>query len=211
MPQPIHFSRPIHFDFSAPSILQRPDLARYIGVISNTWNELDARIAVFLATLLDAEATTVITIFTDLKSDIAKRSVINSVVSLKLDADDRKTFEQILISISKRYEERNRVIHGAWGISPEYPNGLLWCDIRETTVLAAELMELSVAGDTVAQHAAMLRQQSRIFVYTENDFIDMFNRITDAYLELDVFVKPFIAKAFGPAFGSGLRSHLTRK
>ncbi len=211
MPQPVHFSRPIHFDFSASSILHRPDLARYIGVISNSRNELDARIAVFLATLLDAEATTVITIFTDLKSDIAKRSVINSVASLKLDADEQKTFEQILVSIGKRYEERNRVIHGAWGISPEYPNGLLWCDIRETTVLAAELMKLSSAGDTAAQHAAMLRQQRRKFVYSENEFIDMFNRITDAYLELDEFVKPFIEKAFGPAFGSGVRSYLPRK
>lgn len=210
MPQPIHFSRHIQLNFNSASILQRPQLAGYIGAISNSWNDIDARIGVFLAALLEAEAITVITIFTDLKSDIAKRSLINSVIGIKLTTAQKTQFEKILTIIGSRYDERNRVIHGAWGISQEFPDALLWSDIRETTNLAAELMRLNAVGDIPGQHAAMLRQQKKTLVYKQNDFIDMYNRLVDAFNELDAFVRPFVTTAFGPAFATTSKSHLPR-
>jgi len=210
MPQPIHYSHHIHFDFSSGALLQRPKLAGYIGAISNVWNDLDARIGVFLAALLGAEAITVMTIYTDLKSDVAKRSLVKSVIGMMLSRDEKTEFERILATVGLRYDERNRVIHGAWGISLEYPDGLLWSDIRETTVLAAELMRLNAEGDISGQHAAVLRQQKKMLVYKENDFIDMFNRIVDAFNELDKFVNETVSKAFGPSFSAGPKSRLPR-
>jgi hypothetical protein len=210
MPKPVHYSRSIHFDFAAEAVLQRPKLAAYITSISNSWNEIDARLSVFLAALLGTEATTVITIFVALKADAAKRAAVDAIASLKLNEDQQKTFEKIMITLGKRYDERNKAIHGAWNISNSYPNDLLWADIRETTILAVELMKLNAAGNEPGQHEAVLRQQKKILVYNENDFIDIHNRMVEAYSELDAFVSPFTNQAFGQAFSSVSKSPLPK-
>jgi len=85
MPQPVHYSQPIHLDFSSDAILGRPALAPYVAAISMHWNEIDARIAVFIAALLGTEGATVINIFLALKGDAPRRALVDSVTEQKLD------------------------------------------------------------------------------------------------------------------------------
>ena len=115
MPQPMSTTRPIHFDFSPLGALKRPNLGAYVTVISNFWNEIEAQIAIFLAALLGAEASTVLTIFLAIQSDSAKRAVIDKIVLMKLDKTQQATFSTAMDLIGRRYTERNKCVHGAWG------------------------------------------------------------------------------------------------
>lgn len=203
-------TRPIHFDFSPLGALKRPNLGAYVTVISNFWNEIEAQIAIFLAALLGAEASTVLTIFLAIQSDSAKRAVIDKIVLMKLDKTQQATFSTAMDLIGRRYTERNKCVHGAWGFSTEYPDALLWTDIRETNILAVELMALAAKGDLDEQHRRMREAQRGILIYKENDFIDMYNRFVEAFNELNAFVGPFINKAFGANFLASSRAPLPK-
>jgi hypothetical protein len=210
MPQPMSTTRRIHFDFSPDAALKRPKLGAYVTVISNFWNEIEARIAIFLAALLGAEASTVLTIFLTIQSDSAKRAVIDKIVSMKLDKTQQATFSTAIDLIGRRYSERNRCVHGAWGVSIEYPDALLWTDVRETNILAVELMALAAKNDFDGQHTRMRESQRGILIYKENDFIDMHNRFVEAFNELNASVAPFINQAFGANFLATPRVPLLR-
>lgn len=193
MPQPVHFTRAIHFEFVPDAVLQRPELAARIAVISGLWNEIEARIASFLSALAGGDAT-VISVFLAIKNDGAKRSTIDTISELKLSPDDHTRFQAILKLIGERYSDRNKVIHGAWGISKEYPDKLLWADIRETTLLHISVMNLS-PGERVA---ALIKAQKKISVYGMADFLEIEKRLMAAYEELRTFSRPFMQRAFGP-------------
>ena len=94
--------------------------------------------------------------------------------------------------------------------STEYPDALLWTDIRETNILAVELMALAAKGDLDEQHRRMREAQRGILIYKENDFIDMYNRFVEAFNELNAFVGPFINKAFGANFLASSRAPLPK-
>ncbi|MSP76267.1 MAG: hypothetical protein EXR12_09040 [Rhodospirillaceae bacterium] len=194
MPQPVHYSQPIHVEFVPEAVLQRPELAAHIALISAWWNEIEARISAFLAALAGGEAETVISVFLAIKNDGAKRSTIDTISALKLSPDDYVRFQAILKRINERYSDRNTIIHGAWGISPRYPDKLLWSDIRESTVLHIEMMNLP-ASDRAAR---LISEQKKIMVYGLSDFLQIEQRIQSAYEELREFSKPFIEKGFGP-------------
>ena len=64
MPQPVHYSHHIHYEFTPKALLGRPKLAAHMAVVSTMWNEIEARIGALLAALVGAaEAETVISIF----------------------------------------------------------------------------------------------------------------------------------------------------
>ena len=213
MPQPIGSRNrsKITFDFSSGAPLRRPALAAFIATISNFWSEIEARIAIFLAALSGGEASTVITIFLAVKSDVSKRVIIDSIVSMKLEDSLKPAFRAAMEAINGRNDERNKVIHGGWGISKDYPDALLWSDIRETTVGAVELMKLGAAGDTEGQLEFMREQLRSVRIYKENDFIDIYNRMVGAYNQLDAVIGPIISCAFGGNFAPSSKVFLPRK
>lgn len=190
MPQPIHYSYLISFDFGPEAILDRPQLAAHVAGISALWNEIEARTAAFLAALLGGEAKTGISMFFAITNDGAKRAVIDAVCSLKLKPDQNKELQAIMKKIGERYGERNRAIHGAWGISDLYPDALLWSDTRETIQLQVDVATIFKNAEAAKQ--LRLEFQKRIQVWKESDFKDVERRIKSQYDELYWFTKPFI-------------------
>lgn len=196
MPQPVHFSKLISFNFRKEALMERPKLAAYIASISAHWNEIDARIALFVAALLKNKAKTVISVFLDLRADAAKKATIDTIASLKLSPDDLAKFQIIRNNIGFRYSERNTAIHGSWGISPCYPDKLLWSDVRDTTALFPDLMPLAGPEKRVERNARLLAEQKKLMVYGESDFIAIIKRLADTYEELRDFTMPFIETYF---------------
>jgi hypothetical protein len=199
MPQPVQHYRAISFEFYPDAILQRPTLAPYIGRIAAHWNELEAQMAVLLAALLGSEAKTVISVFLALKADVAKKTTLDTVTELKLPPADLEKFREIQKTLGRRYSERNTAIHGAWGVSPEYPDKLLWSDIRDSTAMLTDIMPLSDPSKRAERIARMLEQQKRLMVYEERDFQDIVARMKAAITELGDFGRPYVRKAFAPA------------
>ena len=193
MPQPVHYSHRIEFQFTPESLLLRPKLAAHIALISAMWNEIEARIGALLAALVGSEAETVISIFVAVRNDAAKRATIDTVAELKMSADEHAQFQEIMKKIGKRYDDRNIVVHGAWGISPAYPEALLWLDIRQNLLFHVEMM--SVPDDR--RTAALIAEQKKMMVYDERDFISMQERIRVTYEELRTFSRPILERGLG--------------
>jgi hypothetical protein len=196
MPQPVSQWKEIDVDFRRDAIFARPVLATYIGAISMHWNEIESRMAVFLAALMGAEAKTVIQVYLALQSDGGKRATIDTVTALKLQPDDLIRFQEIQKVLSARYSERNKAIHGAWGISSAYPSDLLWYDPRTTVALFPELMARLDPSLKAERRALMKEQQKNLLVYTEADFKDIIDRMERGYSELEAFTGRFVGPLF---------------
>ncbi len=189
MPQPIRHPNSISFDFSPAAISKRPILAPYIGITSAYWNDIEARIAIYIAALLEKEAETVISIFLALTSDHAKQATIETITSLKLTTDQKEKFNSVMKTVKKRYKERNMVIHGSWGISPQYQDDLLWYDPRESVAMFPAMMTL-----TYEKKLGRMRDIEQTFsVWEEQDFINLISRLKKAHEELIDFTKPVIS------------------
>jgi hypothetical protein len=195
MPQPVHYSYQIDYAFLPEALLERPHLAAQIAAISALWNDIEARIAAFLAALAGpGEAETVIALFHAITNDGAKRAAADALTTLKLSGRNRETFKEAMLAAGRRYVDRNTVVHGSWGTSPVYPDKLLWCDVRDATMLAVDMMGLT---DKAEQKKRLIVTQKKIMVYGERDFIDMRERMREAYNQLHDFTNPFMERSFG--------------
>lgn len=187
MPQPIRKRERISKFFKPESVLERPNLAPYIVSVNAHWNDIEARLAIFLAALLESEAHTVMSVFLALTSDNAKRATIDTITSLKLDPEELTAFQGVLGSVGKRYGERNKFVHGSWGVSPEYPDDLIWCDPRDSTALFPELM----ASDHAERLKKLDELQKKIVVWKEKDFQKTVERFKATHKELMDFTAPY--------------------
>jgi hypothetical protein len=197
MPQPLPRGKKIGFDFGRTAVLQRPTLAAYITAILMHWNEIEARMGVFLAALMGAaEAETIIKVYLALQTDGGRKATIDTVATLKLPPADLARFQEVQKDIGGRYAERNKAVHGAWGISPEYPNDLLWYDPRESTAMFPGLM--ATAGpDKRAEREALLAEANKtVRIYNKRDFEDILTRFEVTYASLLSFTGPYIDPLF---------------
>ncbi len=194
MPQPLPHGKPINFDFRQDACLERPNLTRYIVAICMSWNEIESRLGIFLAALMGGEAKTIVSVFLALRTDGGKKATLDTVAELKLSPDDLKEFQDIQDEIAKRYKDRNKAVHGAWGISPEYPDDLLWYDHRETIAMFPDLM-LRLSS-SAARTKLLDEQRKSIRVYTEQDLVDINSRIQTTSKKLETFT----ARWVGPLF-----------
>jgi len=195
MPQPVHYSHKIDFNFLPDSLLQRPKLAVLIAIISASWNEAEARLWAFLAALVGDEANTVISIFLALQSDSARRATIETIASLKLTKIEQDEFDDIMSRLGKRNGERNAVVHGAWGISSKYPDNLLWADVRDTTKLHVRMIQLSAPEHATERSELLIATQKSLMVYSKEDLANIIQRIQSDSDDLALFSKPFMENA----------------
>jgi len=196
MPQPVHFSTRIPFNFEPGGLSERPELATQIAIISSLWNEIEARISAFLAALAGSESKTVIAVYLAIKNDGAKRATIDTITQQKLSATDFARFQEIMRTIGARYNDRNKVVHGAWAISPKYPNKLLWADVRETVSLMTDM--IGIDHDEPQRQKKLIAHQKQLMVYGLSDFKRIEGRMRAAYDELCAFTKPHMERGLGP-------------
>jgi hypothetical protein len=198
MPQPLPRGKRVDFNFGRKAVIERPALAPYIAAILMHWNEIDSRMGIFLASLLGGEAQTVIKVFLALQTDGGRKATMDTVTKLKLSADDQERFQEIQRDVGGRYSERNKAVHGAWGVCPEYPNDLLWYDPRESVEMFPALMAtIGDDGTKRADRRSLLEEADKsIRVYNENDFKDILGRFDCTYSALCKFTEPYTDPLF---------------
>lgn len=186
MPHPVHYSHRITFKFNPLAVLERPELAAHVTVISQYWNEIDSRIGAYLAALMGDESIVAVSVYLNIQNDGAKRAAIDTITSLKLSPEEYQKLQAILRKIGDRYGERNDAIHGAWGVSPEYPDALLWADTRHSArfIAAAATASKPPSDDEIIEY------QKRLMVYRLQDFQNIEGRLRAVYEELCEFTRP---------------------
>ena len=177
MPQPV---RPtIIASFLPEKLHTRPDLAVRVAVISGIWGQIERDLGMLLAAMIGAEARTVVGMYLSLVSAPAQRASIEAVASLKLGDIQQASLKRILRKVADKAKERASVIHGAWGVSANYPNALIWADPKDIIVDTVENIQAemdirsrrtSVANSLFCNEA---EQQKQWQVYELQDFDNM--------------------------------------
>jgi len=169
MPQPIRTKSGHGFSarYEPFRVLERPNLAAKIGLVSTAWSGIEERLAILLSIILNPSQKGRDlfghAILNSVISIPAKINIFNSVIRVSRDSRKYKVLvDRLLPEVRTRAEERNRVIHAIWGVSISYPNDLIALPTWD-------------------------RMVDPPIRYTEKDFDDIFKRITDTNDKLKAF------------------------
>lgn len=160
------------------------------------WNEIESHIGVFLAGLVGGEAETVIKIYLALQTDGGRKALIDTTTKLKLETTALARFQEIQKDIGSRYSERNKAVHGAWGVSDSYPDDLLWYDPRESVAMFPGLIATTGEDKRVKRQALINETNKSIRIYTDADFKDIIARFRATDSILREFTAPYLKPLF---------------
>jgi hypothetical protein len=189
MPQPV---RPlITINFAPEVILQRPEFAVHIALIAAKWTDIQVTLGHLLSKLTGSEGEAVTAIYLCLTSDSAKRASFEAAAAINLhDDSQRKEFAALMKYVGDRGKERNKIVHGMWGISDDYPGKMILID-PDDLVASLAVMEvhrrrikgrkggkrLQETGDAafLGVARAMKNLQAKWSVYQTSDFEHIYN------------------------------------
>ena len=136
MPQPVDVSgaKPHR------QLLQRPELAAHIAAIAAQWTSVEERMAELLSAAFghstkdDLGAHSIsrnwvaLTAIRETETNRVRLKIIDATLGAILKdraADLFAEWEEIRDELNKRGRERNKVVHGNWSLSDEYPDDLI--------------------------------------------------------------------------------------
>ncbi len=125
MPHPYHGEeQPV---FGPYAILQRPELASYIGAIATTDEAIQESWGIILALALAADARVGTELYLSLTGSNAQAAVLNKAIEIATEgeAEIQEAYKQLLKDQKGRSGERNRIVHGRWGILPSRQDVLI--------------------------------------------------------------------------------------
>ncbi len=174
----------------------RPSLAARIGNIAGLWSKLEVHRANLLAVALQMEANIATAMFVKIESDGGKQAVLRAAFEEKVPAL-LNDFLALNKRISGTYRERCDVLHGLWAV-PKGPlarnDTLIWSDPRGAVASFGAMVTDTVsmiekehgAYTPIAWHKVTKYTEDSL-EYTEQDFIDIENRIKERIREIDDF------------------------
>jgi hypothetical protein len=126
MPQPIKNGLPPLY--SPEAIDSRPELAVHIAKISAMWSEIETLVGLLLSHILGAHAEVGVAMYLALSGAASQRAALEGAATAQLKEPELIDVLALIEKISKRQKERNNIVHGMWGIHPDYPNDLILSD-----------------------------------------------------------------------------------
>lgn len=128
----------------------RPALAVRIANIAAGWCQIEILLGSLLATLLNAESDIGAAMYLALSGATSRNATLQGAAEHRLDTHDLQQFNELTNKVKSLQRRRNRVIHGVWAVSDDYPQALIRSDPDEhiaefsavpATTPAAELRE----------------------------------------------------------------------
>jgi len=164
---------------------KRPELALKIAQVGAAWSQLDLQRVHLLMALLRNGAPTGVRMYLSLSGSASQEAVLTAAFGNFLPDSTQKMFESLMRDIKARARERNRIVHGIWGVSDDYPEALINCQLND-------MATNSVTRYRIISHVSTLglkpidfekHQQAEFIkacrVYRANDFKDVFRRIAN--------------------------------
>ncbi len=125
-----------------------------------------------------------------------------------LSNDQRRVLADLFEEARQRALERNRIVHGIWGVSSSLPDALVWADTKDVlkhegeSLLATE--ETMLPDEWTMTFPARWRLSKetntrvRYLAYSEADFIEVSQRIKSFAIRLSGFMVNLAGGLFQP-------------
>jgi hypothetical protein len=126
-----------------------------------------------MSTILREDAKVGMDILNAIESENGKRAAILAVAKDRLNQTTYQELVGVLAQVRKRRGERNDVVHGMWGVSQNYPHGLIWQDPRECLRSLAQTAISQATGSPPPPTDSF----ESCLVYVERDFIAIESRL----------------------------------
>ncbi|TXH77077.1 hypothetical protein [Thiobacillus sp.] len=141
----------------------RPELLAGAMRVISAWSVLESHLHRVFVALLKGEPAQGVAMFLTLESANAQRSVLMAAAQSALLSEDVELLQAILEIYKRKATARNRIAHHLWGYTDLIADGVLLMDPRDYLVWQSD------AGGELPV--------DQIFVYKNNDFVDMINSI----------------------------------
>jgi hypothetical protein len=184
MPQPLRqwFT---DITFGANALAERPNLALGIASVASAWTEIEVTLGILLSTMLHTEIRIGISMYLALKGSAAQDAVLSAAADAKLPIDLKREFAPLLRMIRKRAKERNDVVHGLWGVSPQLLDVLIHCPaghfIRDLAQAYARHISFGADRGPRSEFVSVLK------TYDARDFVEIISRLYDLKMQLKDF------------------------
>jgi hypothetical protein len=154
----------------------------HVGTILGMWAEVEFCLGRLLADFLGADARLGIAIFLALRAESAQREVLRVAAELKLPAEQARKLALFMGKLRDGSDERDKVAHGLWGFSQEYPDALLHQDPKASI----HHQRLPPPGASLDQEDAARWEKDipQVLIYRKADFEAIERRLAQRLNEL---------------------------
>lgn len=167
--------------FGYEALLTKPRMAVYIGAVCTLWECVEEGWGVILAEALQADAKLGMDLYLALTGSNAQNAIMTKAIEYAVqDPDLRADFAKLIAGERARSKERNRIVHGRWGVLPS----------RDDVLVLGERNWLPKALATINHHYAQpFPERGRLdidyptTIWTEQDFKQTLQRLDEFGLE----------------------------
>lgn len=187
MPQPLRPDAPV--SITPDAIKERPALAVHIATIAAKWSVIEFQLGLALGKMIDAPTEAGLAIYLTLTSMPARKKALKAAAKGRLDKDRSEWLDEIIRVLGNRGDERNTVVHGLWGTTPNHPDGLVLCPSDDYVTMYAHSRRMQRFGAKRLQDA--FPQNPKHSLWKEHDFTAIIDRLTEFSQELTGFLDSF--------------------
>ncbi|MCR5877082.1 hypothetical protein [Phenylobacterium sp. J367] len=170
MPQPL--KKPLkQLTFNSLGLADWPELTLRLTAVLNEWNKLEGTLGVLLGTLLNTRYSVAVATLASVVNFTARLELIAAAASAAR-PDFAEEVGALMSRLRSRAGERNKVIHGCWATSKEWPHHLIYCPTEAIAFAAARQAE---GADPTYSILAAIKPQLRL--WSARCFQDLEERI----------------------------------
>lgn len=174
--------------FGHEAILTRPELAAHIGAVAVIWTVIEESWGHILADALEADPKTGVAMYLALTGATSQGAVLQEAVKMHLSSTI-----QTMVAEARKAEkgvsaERNRVVHGRWGIIDDDPRYLILGERDWLPRALAHNRDMHANPHRYSLLTGFEHPDMEKFAYSANDFIQIEKRLTEHYQSLAAII-----------------------
>lgn len=171
--------------FGHAAILTRPHLAAHIGAVATIWTVIEESWGHILADALDTEAKTGVAMYLALTGATSQTAILLEAIRLHMPEEIQKRIAEVRRAEKPVAAERNRIVHGRWGILDANDHYLVLGErdwLPRALAHTYNQSRMTLVGRT--RHPEM-----EMMLYSENDFLQIEKRMMAHYRALSGIIE----------------------
>ena len=182
MPQP-YFG---NWQSTQNSLAERPILAAHVGIIAALWAHVEYRLALLMALILHIDAEVAMVMYAPVRSEAARLAIIEAIVKDRLSEERLTEFQKLRKRVKSTGDERDKIVHGLWGIPENVKDSLIWYDGTKSVEQVSGIIS-RLARTEKKTYKPPKRGLMTALEYKVSDFIDIEKRIQERIAEIVMF------------------------
>ncbi len=155
------------YAIGAGELAKQPEHAAIIGQCIAMWTEVEIQMSLAFGAIIRTNSDTSVALYLALKNSSTQRNILSTIARPLLDSNVLDIYDALMILYSSRESERNNLAHGTFGISEEFPDAVVWCNMQDYSHFIIDLLNKEYNKQYPADPHKKLRES--LYVYRLKD------------------------------------------